>query len=168
MRAEPKICYRNCCFMGHRDAPDWLYPVLRKEVERHILQYGVNRFFVGNYGGFDRMAAFVLGTMKAQYPHIRFYQMIAYPPEQEWRELPPGCERAVYPKKLGRVPEKAAIPVLNRTVVDASSYAIAYICRISSGAYQTWKHARLREQKGLLHLTNLAGLEAPRCSGLEP
>ena len=76
--------------MGHRDAPDGLYPLLRKEVERHILQYGVNRFFVGTYGNFDRMSASVLGEIKARYPHIRFYKMLAYPPEQEWMELPPG------------------------------------------------------------------------------
>lgn len=151
-----KNAYRNCCFMGHRDAPDGLYPLLRKEVERYILQCGVNRFFVGTYGNFDRMAASVLGEIKARYPHIRFYQMLAYPPEQEWMELPPGCERAVYPKKLARVPEKAAIPVLNRMVVDASDYAIAYVYRVSNGAYQTWKYARLREQRGLLCITNLA------------
>ena len=102
------------------------------------------------------MAASVLGEIKARYPHIRFYQMLAYPPEQEWMELPPGCERAVYPKKLARVPEKAAIPVLNRMVVDASDYAIAYVYRVSNGAYQTWKYARLREQRGLLCINNLA------------
>lgn len=40
MRAGQKGHYKNCCFMGHRDAADGLYPLLRKEVERHILQYG--------------------------------------------------------------------------------------------------------------------------------
>lgn len=41
-------------------------------------------------------------------------------------------------------------------VVDASDYAIAYVYRVSNGAYQTWKYARLREQRGLLCITNLA------------
>lgn len=42
MRAGQKGHYKNGCFMGHRDAPDGLYPLLRKEVERYILNAGMN------------------------------------------------------------------------------------------------------------------------------
>ena len=48
-----KICF----FAGHSDAPESVYPALAEAVERHITGYGVAEFRVGNYGGFDRMAA---------------------------------------------------------------------------------------------------------------
>ena len=50
---DGKICF----FAGHSDAPESVYPALAEAVERHITGYGVTEFRVGNYGGFDRMAA---------------------------------------------------------------------------------------------------------------
>ncbi len=31
----------TCFFIGHRDAPDKVLPLLEEEVERHITAYGV-------------------------------------------------------------------------------------------------------------------------------
>ncbi len=53
-----------CCFIGHRDAPDSIAPALSAAVERHIVDYGVTDFSVGNYGAFDRMAARTVTTAK--------------------------------------------------------------------------------------------------------
>ena len=39
-------------FIGHRDAPDTIYPALLAKVERHITELGVGEFIVGNYGRF--------------------------------------------------------------------------------------------------------------------
>ena len=32
---------KTCFFIGHRDAPDTIYPALLAEVERHITEFGV-------------------------------------------------------------------------------------------------------------------------------
>ncbi|MBE6997554.1 MAG: hypothetical protein E7427_05225 [Ruminococcaceae bacterium] len=50
----------TCFFIGHRDAPETLRPLLAEAVERHITQYGVTEFAVGHYGHFDAMAAGVV------------------------------------------------------------------------------------------------------------
>ena len=47
----------SCFFIGHREASEEIFPELAETVERHIVDYGVTEFIVGNYGGFDRMAA---------------------------------------------------------------------------------------------------------------
>jgi len=47
----------SCFFIGHRDAPDSLIPELEALVERHITEYGVTVFTVGQYGRFDALAA---------------------------------------------------------------------------------------------------------------
>ena len=44
-----------CCFFGHRDTGDEIYPALYAEIEKHIILYGVRVFYVGGYGNFDRM-----------------------------------------------------------------------------------------------------------------
>lgn len=40
-------------FIGHREAPDTLLPLLVDEVEHHITEYGVNAFYVGHYALFN-------------------------------------------------------------------------------------------------------------------
>lgn len=46
-----------CFFIGHRDASSSLMPQLESAVKKHITDYGVTDFVVGQYGAFDRMAA---------------------------------------------------------------------------------------------------------------
>lgn len=48
---------KSCFFIGHRNAPETLSPLLAEVVERHITEYGVDDFVVGHYGRFDDMAA---------------------------------------------------------------------------------------------------------------
>lgn len=42
-----------CFFIGHSDAPESLKPKLDDAIERHIADFGVDSFVVGNYGRFD-------------------------------------------------------------------------------------------------------------------
>ena len=48
---------KSCFFIGHREASSEVLPALAEAVEKHITEYGVTEFIVGNYGGFDHMAA---------------------------------------------------------------------------------------------------------------
>ena len=46
---------KSCFVIGHREASEEIFPELAEAVERHIVDYGVTEFIVGNYGGFDRI-----------------------------------------------------------------------------------------------------------------
>ena len=72
-----------CCFLiGHRETPDTLYPVLYDAVVRHICLYHVGEFVVGQYGGFDRLAARVLRDAKSSFPGVRLTLLLAYHPAE--------------------------------------------------------------------------------------
>lgn len=59
-----------CFFMGHRDAPEELFPALEAAVERHITALGVTDFVVGHYGQFDRLAARAVRQAKKRHPQV--------------------------------------------------------------------------------------------------
>lgn len=46
---------KSCFFIGHREADERLPPALKKAIEQLIAE-NVSYFYVGGYGGFDRIA----------------------------------------------------------------------------------------------------------------
>ena len=56
----------RCFFIGHADAEPSLRRQIDEEVRRHILEYGVTEFVVGQYGAFDMMAAAAVIKAKAE------------------------------------------------------------------------------------------------------
>ena len=60
----------SCFFIGHRETMGDVYPQLEAVIEQHITQFGVREFIVGNYGGFDRVAAQALTAAKVRHPEI--------------------------------------------------------------------------------------------------
>lgn len=148
---------QTCCFIGHSEVWGDISQALTAAVERHITEYSVTDFLVGNYGQFDRMAAATVKRAKAQHPGIRLYLMLPYRPELG-RPLPnmEGYDNAVYPMEMEGVPLKLAIPRLNRLMVEDANYAIAYVMHSWGGAATTLEHAQARERKGLMHIENLA------------
>ena len=60
-------------FFGHRDAPDTIKPILREKIIDLIENKGVDLFYVGNQGAFDRTAIRVLRGLKEEYPKIQYY-----------------------------------------------------------------------------------------------
>ncbi len=59
---------KTCFFIGHREAPDSLFPILSAEVERHIIEYGVTDFVVGRYGRFGSLASQCVKSSKKAPP----------------------------------------------------------------------------------------------------
>jgi len=150
-----KICF----FVGHSDTPRSIYPALADEIERHIIEYGVTDFRVGNYGTFDRMAGQAVKEAKAGHPGISLYLMLAYLPGMGGRPLPDmkGYDGSIYPEGLETVPFRFAISQLNRMIVKESDYVIAYVDHAWGGAAKTWRYARTREREGKLVICNLGG-----------
>ena len=48
--------WKSCFFMGHREAGERLLPRLELVIDRMITDEKVRYFYVGGYGGFDRIA----------------------------------------------------------------------------------------------------------------
>lgn len=79
---------KRCFFIGHRETGEEVLPLLRQEVERHVIEYGVEAFVVENYGGFDRMAAKAVAEAKECYPHITLSLLLPYHPAERKMALP--------------------------------------------------------------------------------
>lgn len=149
---------KTCCFVGHSEIRKDISEALTDAVARHIVEYGVTDFCVGNYGQFDRIAATTVKRAKVQYPGIRLYLMLPYHPELG-RPLPDmdGFDNAVYPLEMEGVPHRLAIPHLNRIMIGDSDYVIAYVAHSWGGAATTLEYAQIQERKGLIQIENLAG-----------
>ena len=146
---------KSCFFIGHSDAPDSLTTKLDEAIEMHITTFGVNDFVVGNYGRFDRMARSALTRAKKRHPDISVQMGVPYHPAFRRVELPEGFDSAYFPEGLETVPKRAAIPRLNRILINESDFLIAYVWYISSGSYRLMEYARKRESRGLVTITML-------------
>lgn len=61
---------KSCFFIGHREANERLLPELTATVDRLITEERVSCFYVGGYGGFDRMDASAVKQLKPLYPEV--------------------------------------------------------------------------------------------------
>ena len=125
---------KSCFFIGHREASSEILPALRAAVERHIVDYGVTEFIVGNYGGFDRMAAKAVIEAKTRHPQITLTLLLPYHPAERPIDLPPGFDNSFYPPDMEKVPRRFAISKANRYMVDHTDYLIAYAWHPASNA----------------------------------
>lgn len=148
-----KICF----FIGHRDAPETIYPQLLAEVERHIAEFGVTDFIVGHYGGFDRLAAKAVIAAKERYPNILLLLLLPYHPAEQPIEIPVGFDNTYYPPGMEKVPRRLAIVRANRYVVDHVDYLIAYAWHPASNARELVKYAAVRCRNTKITVVNIYG-----------
>jgi len=146
---------KSCFFLGHRDASPALLPALTEAVERHITEYGVSEFFVGNYGSFDRMAANAVISAKAIHPEITLSMLLPYHPAERPVNVPPGFDSTFYPPGMEKVPRKLAIVRANRYMIDHVDYFIAYVRYAASNTKNIVDHAKTLEKKNQISITLL-------------
>ena len=61
---------KSCFFIGHREADERLLLQLIRTIEQLVSQENVTCFYVGGYGGFDRIAAGAVKQVKRRHPEI--------------------------------------------------------------------------------------------------
>ncbi|MDO5134194.1 MAG: hypothetical protein Q4D81_14615 [Eubacteriales bacterium] len=155
-------CFRRnmsiCFFIGHRDIPPSILPKLQEAVERHITEYCVTEFVVGRYGSFDVLAAQTVREAKQRHPEIRLTLLLPYYDPTKPLELPAGFDGSLYPDGLERIPRRVAIIHANQYMIRHSNYLIAYDVGRIGNTRKLVEYARHREDKGLIHVENVAGV----------
>ncbi|MBP3411014.1 MAG: hypothetical protein J6M10_08475 [Clostridia bacterium] len=114
----------TCTFFGHRDCPDSLRPSLQQAIVRLIVEEGVDTFYVGHQGKFDRLALAALQQVATQYPHIRYTVVLAYLPTR--RDASWQSTDTLVPDGIENVPKRFAISYRNRWLVEHANVVIAY------------------------------------------
>lgn len=69
-----------CTFFGHRDCPSNIQDKLSAAIERLVTRHGVDTFYVGTQGTFDRLAYTALCDVRKCYD-IKVYRVLAYMPK---------------------------------------------------------------------------------------
>lgn len=142
-----------CFFMGHRDAPEALFPALEAEVERHITGLGVTDFVVGHYGQFDRLAARAVRQAKKRHPQVSLTLLLPTLPGVQSVPIPRGFDGVFCPPGL----EGGGSPILraNRCMAGRCQYLIAYVRCPSGNAARLVDYVRPRQRRGDLTITLL-------------
>mgnify|MGYP000641248802 CR=1 FL=1 len=126
-------------FCGHShvsDAADlsvWLDKVLNL-----LIAAGADRFYLGGYGDFDRMAAEAVKAKKDERPGIEMALVTAYLGRQADGE---SYDYMIYPT-LRDVTQRSAIPQRNEWMVDHAARVIAVYNGTSGGTRNTIEYAR--------------------------
>lgn len=95
---------KSCFFIGHRETPEEIYPVLCAAVEEHIVRYGVTEFIVGHYGCFDGFAAKAVKTAKQAHPEVELTLLLPYHPAERPIPVPDGFDSTYLSSRDGKCP----------------------------------------------------------------
>jgi hypothetical protein len=141
---------KSCFFIGHREADERLLPELIGAIERLITEEQVFCFYVGGYGGFDRIAAAAVKQAKLHYPEISLMLVLPYHPAERPVEAPYGFDGTYYPEGLEKVPRRFAIVKANKIMVDTSDWLMAYIRHGASNSGKILEYAQRRGKTKIL------------------
>ena len=126
-------------FCGHSHVSDadelsvWLDKVLDL-----LIAEGADRFYLGGYGDFDRMAAEAVKTKKDEKPDIEMALVTAYLGRHADGE---SYDYMIYPT-LKDVTQRSAIPKRNEWMVDSADVVVAYVTHEWGEAAKTLEYAR--------------------------
>ena len=146
---------KSCFFIGHREADERLLPRLELTLERLIAEENVCYFYVGGYGGFDRIATVAVKRAKQKYPDTTLMLVLPYHPAEHPTEAPDGFDGTYHPEGLESTPRRYAIVRTNQIMVDTCDWLICYVRHGASNSRNLLEYAQLREAKGLIQIINI-------------
>lgn len=139
----------SCAFFGHRNCPETIAGELEAQIERLILQYHVQCFYVGHEGMFDSLVLQALIKLERKYPSIDYAVVQAYLNSDVGSAI---CSHRLFPEVLNNVHPRFAIDRRNRWMIDMSDIVVVFVNHDWGGAA---KFAKIALQKGRL-VINLA------------
>ena len=151
--------WKSCFFIGPREADELLLPRLELEVERLIAEENVSYFYVGGYGGFDRVSATAVKRAKQKYPDITLMLVLPYHPAEHPTEAPDGFDGTYHPEGLEHTPRRYAIVRTNQIMVDTCDWLVCYVHHGASNSRNLLEYAGRREEKSLIQIVNIGECE---------
>ena len=146
---------KSCFFIGHREADERLLPRLEMIIERLIVEENIRYFYVGGYGGFDRIAAAAVKHAKQKYPDITLMLALPYHPAERTVPTPDGFDGTYHPEGLENTPRRYAIVRTNRIMVDSSDWLVCCVHHGASNSRNLLEYAQRRANKGLIQIKNI-------------
>ncbi len=144
---------RICYFAGHSDISGerGLFEQVVKTITTLIEEEGVTEFWVGNYGGFDRLSAKAVREVKKSHPEIELNLIIPYLTKEinEYcKEYQKNFDNIIVADIPENTPEKFKILKTNQYAVNNSDYLVCFVRYPFGGAAKTLDFAkRVKEIK---------------------
>ncbi len=145
--------------MGHREADERLLPRLELVIERLIVEEDVRYFYVGGYGGFDRIAAAAVKRAKQKYTDTTLMLVLPYHPADRAVPTPIGFDGTYYPEGLETTPRSYAIVKANQIMVNNCDWLVCYVRHCASNSRNLLEYAEWRQKKGLIQIVNIGESE---------
>ena len=136
-----------------------MLPRLEPVIERLITEENVRYFYVGGYGGFDRIAAAAVKRTKQKYPDITLMLVLPYHPADRPIDTPNGFDGTYYPDGLENTPRRYAIVRTNQIMVDTCDWLVCYVRHGASNSRNLLEYAERRKGKGLIQIINIGESE---------
>ncbi len=135
-------------FCGHNDVanPDDVRRWLEHTVG-DLIQRGATTFYLGGYGGFDRMAASLLRNISANNPTVESILVLPYLNREAEDDLYDGT---IYPP-LENIPKRLAIIKRNEWMVDHADVIVAYVLHDWGGASAMLQYAIRKGKEVIRH-----------------
>jgi len=144
---------KGCFFIGHADAPSNILPSISDAAEELVCRFGVNQFFVGNHGNFDRLAQRALIELKSRYTNLQIILVTPYHPAVQTIKKPEYADEVLYPFEKTEMPQYA-ISKMNRKMIDECRFLIVYADHVGK-ARDFLEYAVRREKKGKLYIQRI-------------
>ena len=130
-------------FCGHREVqePEKVRKWLENAVDG-LIREGADVFYLGGYGGFDRMALTVVNKAKEVHTGVRAILVLPYLDRSMDLDAYDG---SIYPP-LEKVPRRFAISRRNRWMVDQADVVVAYVIHEWGGAATTLRYAEAKKK----------------------
>ena len=128
-----------CTFFGHKDCPETKYSNILRAIQNLIKEKKVTTFYVGTQGNFDSLVYRALCNLRADFPQIRIYRVLAYLPKDNSL-----ISDSILLEGIELIHPRYAISWRNRWMIEHSDYVIAYITHNYGGAARFVNEAERR------------------------
>ncbi len=132
-----------CTFFGNREILVSIDKALHEALVDLIENKGVDTFYVGNHGAFDRCVLHHLKKLSKVYP-IKYWVVLAYLPTQQNEYEKREQTNFIYPD-LENVPPRYAIVKRNEWMLKQADYVVTFVNDITGNACKMREKA---EKKG--------------------
>ena len=128
-----------CTFFGHGDCPETKYSNILQAIQNLITEKNIITFYVGTQGNFDSLVYRALCNLRADFPQIRIYRVLAYLPKDNSL-----ISDSILLEGIELIHSRYAISWRNRWMIEHSDYVIAYITHNYGGAARFVNEAERR------------------------
>lgn len=133
----------TCCFIGHKEPDREILPTLIFTINNLVGKDGIDNFYIGNNGWFDRTCFNLVRTLQEFEPQINYNVVLAYYPDG----IVGYEDNTIYPEGLELVPKRFAIKKRNEWMIDNSDYVICHVKNSFSNAHKFREYAIKKNKK---------------------